>query len=211
MIDNLFHIGFLPELSEWIFIAGIMHKDTIQSVEEIVILSRYWKIDSIDARVINPIVNTIDAIRFRWYICLESGLLACVIGANNIIGTAAMQSPSKDMVIWSCKIYCRNRKKIYAPIVHIWHLQWVFAWYPPHTLLNPTKIIRYITVSFSWLHSMPISKINEKLIQSAISKSKPYSYTSRSFAEIIFCEIKKTVILADKPICTLPRYGLPVK
>ena len=35
-------------------------------------------------------------------------------------------------------------------------------------------------------------------MKSAISKSKPYSYTSLFFLETMFCSIKKAVILVDK-------------
>ena len=59
-------------------------------------------------------------------------------------------------------------------------------------------MIRYNMVFHSLQHSVPISKIIEKLMKSAISKSKPYSYTSLFFVETMFCSIKKAVILVDK-------------
>lgn len=68
---------------------------------------------------INPTVNMIEVIRFRWYVLEESGLFACVMGANRIIGIDEMQSPHRSIVLLSPSMCSSPKNTIYTPIVHI--------------------------------------------------------------------------------------------
>ena len=138
-------------MNGWIFIAGIMHNDTIHSVNEITALSCRSKYPSKSEIRNNRKNKKIDRIRFRFRTALDSGLFACGIGANKMIGMAATKFPHKRSSLFSTTVcvLSSSKNKIYTPIVPIWHRKCVLAWYPPHTLRNPTKIRIYKAVGQS--------------------------------------------------------------
>ncbi len=89
-----------------------MHKDTIHSVKEITVLSCRPKYPN-KSEMRNKRKNkTIDQIRLRLRTVSDSGLFACGIGANRIIGMAAMKSPHRISALLSIKtVACKSNKK----------------------------------------------------------------------------------------------------
>ena len=130
LINDLLHVLFLLWVNGWISVAGIMHKDTIHSAKEITALSCRPKYPSRSEIRKSRKNKMIDRIRFRLRTVSDSGLFACGIGANRIIGMAEIKSPHKRIIPFSTTVcmFSSSKNRIYAPIVPIWHRKCVLAW-----------------------------------------------------------------------------------